>query len=524
MKALPVGIQSFADLRNKNFLYVDKTEEIHRLITSGKIYFLSRPRRFGKSLLVSTLAELFSGNKSLFEGLYIYDKYDWTQQYPVITIDWSNIKHSTAEAMESEMCTFIDRIALSHQISLMHNYASSRFAELIERMYEKTGRQVVVLVDEYDMPILDALNNPTELEPIRNFLQSFYKVLKGTDAYLQFVFLTGVSKFSKVSVFSGMNSPDDITIDRQYSTICGYTQDELVRDFEEYINDFALTRQVTPNEIIESIRHWYNGYSWDGITTVYNPYSTLLLFRKKTFSNHWFSTGTTTFLIHQIKKRNDVKYLLELTQISSDGFDNFEPDKMDTKLLLFQTGYLTIKSVAQSRFGEELEYTLGIPNEEVRKSLMQHLVSSYTENSLSETSAMRDLMLQQLFDGDVSAFQRNMQAMLARIPYQLHISCDAYYHSLLLLWLNMLGFDVLGEVQTNIGRIDAVWTWEDRVVIAEIKHSEKGTLESLLQEAFEQIHDRRYYGPFACNNRRIALLAIAIAGREIECRMEELRP
>ena len=200
MKALPIGVQSFADLRKKNNLYVDKTKEIHRLITSGKIFFLSRPRRFGKSLLVSTLAELFKGEKSLFEGLYIFDKYDWTQQYPVIIIDWSKVKHTNAAVMESDMCKFLDQIAASYQITLLRDYASSKFAELIERLYEKTCRQVVVLVDEYDMPILDALNNTEELEA----------------------------------------------------------------DFKEYIHGFAPKSQVTDSQIIESIRHWYNGYSWDG--------------------------------------------------------------------------------------------------------------------------------------------------------------------------------------------------------------------------------------------------------------------
>ena len=215
-------------------MYIDKTKDIHRLITSGKVYFLSRPRRFGKSLLVSTIEEVFKGNKSLFEGLYIYDKYDWTQQYPVIIIDWNRIYHANAKVMESEMCIFLDRIASSYGISLMQKFAPGKFDELIERLYEKTGCKVVVLIDEYDMPLLDALNNPEELELARNFLQSFYKTLKGADRYLRFVFLTGVSKFAKVSIFSGMNSPDDITMNKKYATICGYTQDELEENFKEY--------------------------------------------------------------------------------------------------------------------------------------------------------------------------------------------------------------------------------------------------------------------------------------------------
>jgi hypothetical protein len=372
------------------------------------------------------------------------------------------------------------------------------------------------------MPLLDALDKPEELTLIREFLQSFYKILKGMDHCLQFIFLTGVSKFAKVSIFSGMNSPDDITIDEQYATICGYTQDELVENFKNYIHDFARTEQATADEVIESIRYWYNGYSWDGVTTVYNPYSTLLLFRKMEFTNYWFSSGTATFLVNQIKKRNDVKYLLEPVQVSSDAFDNFEPNTIETKLLLFQTGYLTIKSVKKGKIGQSSKYILGIPNEEVRKSLIKHLVSSFAEIPVSETADIRDFMQQQLFDGDASAFERNMKAMFARIPYQLHIPCDAYYHSMILLWLNMMGFNVLGEIPTSIGRIDAVWKDEDRIVIAEVKHDENETLESLLHEAFDQIHNRRYYEGYAGNNRRVALLAIAIAGRDVACRMEEL--
>ena len=522
MQLLPVGIQSFANLRNGGYLYVDKTKEIHRLITSGRIYFLSRPRRFGKSLLVSTLEELFSGNKSLFEGLYIYDKMDWSQQYPVITIDWSVVKHSTAEEMERDTCTFLAGIAASHQITLKSEYASSRLNELIVRLYKKNGRQVVVLVDEYDMPILDALDNSKEFDSIRYFMQAFYKVLKGADKYLRFVFLTGVSKIAKVAIFSGMNSPDDITMDAQYATICGYTQDELENNFEEYINDFALAQQMKTGEIIESIRRWFNGYSWDGHTTVYNPFSTLLLFRKRVFANYWFASGTPTFLVDQIKKNNDVKFLIEPSELFSSEFDSYKPDAFETKLLLFQTGYLTVKNVTKSRFGEQMKYTLGVPNNEVRQSMMEHLVSSYAEYPVSETATKRDRMLNQLFDGDVSSFRRDLQEMFAHIPYQLHIPCESYYHSLFLVWLNMLGFEVNGEVSTDKGRIDAVWTWEERVVVTEIKYADKGSIKLLLQEAFEQIYDRRYYERYLGNNRRVALLAIAFAGKEIACRMEEI--
>ena len=522
MQKLPIGIQSFAKLRKEGCLYIDKTEDIYRLISSGTTYFLSRPRRFGKSLLLSTLEEVFKGNKDLFEGLYIYDKIDWTQKYPVIKIDWSKIQHKTSDEMEHDMSEYLGLLASQYQISLTSEFASGRFNELIILLHEKYGK-VVILIDEYDMPILDALDKPDTLGEIRSFLQSFYKVIKGNDEHLRFVFLTGVSRFAKVSIFSGLNNLNDITMDTKFATICGYTQDELLSSFSEYITDFARSEHVSETEVMETIRRWYNGYSWDGKTSVYNPFCTLLLFDKMSFNDYWFSSGTPTFLINMIRERNDARLVLEPTQISSVGFDSFDPATMDTKLLLFQTGYLTVKNVARSRFGETLTYTLGIPNEEVHRSLMTYLVAGYASCPVSETAPMREQMLEQIFDGDAASFERSMKEMFARIPYQLHIPREAYYHSLLLLWLNLLGFDVIAELPTDKGRIDAVWTWDDRVVIAEIKYADEGDCNSLLDDALHQIKERRYYERFAGNNHRVAFLAIAFAGKDIACRMEEIK-
>jgi hypothetical protein len=522
MKKLPIGIQSFENLREENYLYVDKTKDIHRLISSGKVYFLSRPRRFGKSLLISTLDAIFKGKKSLFENLYIYDQWDWTQQHPVVRIDWSNIKHSLPEEMEKDMSAFLNEIATRHQITLSREYASSCFKELIEQLHYKTGSKVVVLVDEYDMPILDALSKPAEdINEIRNFLQSFYKVLKGADEHLRFVFLTGVSKFTKVSIFSGLNNLNDITIDPNYTTICGYTQPELESYFDENIEQLAQIEHLSREELLQKIKYWYNGYSWDGITSVYNPFSTLLFFNKNQFSDYWFASGTPTFLVNIIKERNDVKLLLEPTQIQSSGFDSFDYQTMDTQLLSFQTGYLTIKKAERDPFDDIINYTLSVPNEEVRRALAEHLFVSYAAYPMTNTGPMRSRMLHQLLTGDSQAFERSLQEMFARIPYQLHIPREAYYHSLFLLWLNLLGFDVQAEVSTDKGRIDAVWTWNERVVIAEIKYIEEGLTEPLLEEAFTQIIERRYFERYAGENRRIAFLAVAFAGKEIACRLKE---
>jgi hypothetical protein len=522
LQPLPIGIQSFTNLRSNGYLYVDKTQEIYRLITSGRVFFLSRPRRFGKSLLVSALEALFKGNKELFEGLYIYDKVNWDKKYPVIKLDWSGIRHTQDTEMEEGLSFFMHETAAYYGITLTQKYAANCFDELLRRLHEKTGSQAVVLVDEYDMPILDALNEEAEIQDsIHKFLQSFYKVLKAADDHLRFVFLTGVSRFSKVSIFSGLNNMNDITMDAQYAAICGYTQDELEQYFAPYIKQIADTEKSTPSEIVTKIRNWYNGFSWDGVVSVYNPFSTLLLCNKKVFKNYWFETGTPTFLINLIKERNDVQLLLEPSQMQASEFNSFDYQTLDTKLLLFQTGYLTVKQAAQDLFGDQLVYTLGIPNEEVRSSLMEYLVSDFAVYPVSNTATMRSRMMRELLDGDVSSFEQSMRELFARIPYQLHIPRESYYHSLLLLWLNLLGFAVEAEVSTDKGRIDAVWTWNDRVVIAEVKFALDGAVEPLLEDALNQIHDRRYYERYTGKHRRIALLAIAFAGREIACRIKE---
>jgi hypothetical protein len=520
---LPIGIQSFTDLRGNEYLYVDKTQVIHRLISAGKVFFLSRPRRFGKSLLVSTLKAIFEGKEEFFAGLFIHDKYDWSERYPVIKLDWSGIKHNSPEEMEEGAAVFLTQMADEFDIRLEQSYAANRFEELIRMLYRKSGRQAVVLIDEYDMPVLDALNEPVEkIVKIRGFLQSFYRVIKAADEHLRFVFLTGVSKFSKVSIFSGLNNLNDITMDAEYAGICGYTQTELESCFAPYITQMAESLKTDRQDLLEQIRYWYNGYTWDGTLSVYNPFSTLLLFSKKKFQNYWFETGTPTFLIDLIKERNDVKPLLEPVEIQSSGFNSFDFETLDTKLLLFQTGYLTVKAINPDPLDDQQVYTLGIPNEEVRRSLLTYMVSGFAFYPVTDTPVLRNRMLRELLDGNVSAFEAGVKELFARIPYQLHIHREAYYHSLFLLWLNLLGFEVEAEVSTDKGRIDAVWTWENQVVIAEIKYTETGAAEPLLEAALEQIRERRYHERYAGDGRGIKFLALVFAGKEIACRMAEL--
>ncbi|MDR2425285.1 MAG: PD-(D/E)XK nuclease domain-containing protein, partial [Prevotellaceae bacterium] len=273
---------------------------------------------------------------------------------------------------------------------------------------------------------------------------------------------------------------------------------------------------------IDEIKRWYDGYSWDGKTSVYNPFSTLQLFNNNQFIDYWFASGTPTFLVNLIRERNDVATVTKPFEMSASGFDAFEITTLNTRLLLFQTGYLTVKNVQTNMFDNVQEFVLGIPNEEVRRGLLTYLLSDFSQYSIVETPIMRNRMMKQLFDGDATALENSLREMFARIPYQLHVPLEAYLHSLFLLWLNLLGFKVDAEVQTNIGRLDAVWTWAERVVIAEVKYSVKGNVAPLLDEAMSQIRKRRYWERYG-KDKRIAILAVAFAGKEIGCRMEELK-
>ncbi|GHV66633.1 ATPase AAA [Bacteroidia bacterium] len=518
MKNLPIGVQSFEKLRSEGLLYVDKTKEILQL-TSSYIVFLSRPRRFGKSLLVSTLGELYKGNKSLFEGLYIYDKWDWTQQYPVIRIDWTCIMHGNKEEMERSMFTFLQQEANFHELTFISEYASDCFSELIKLLHRKTGKKVVVLIDEYDKPILDAIGT-TEAADIRAFLQGFYVVLKGNDEHLKFVLLTGVTNV-KVSVFSVLNM-NDITLSDKYASICGYTQEELEGDFSEYIDEAASHLEITREDLLYYIRRWYDGYTWDGKTSVYNPFATLMVFKHKKFSNYWFETGTPTFLINRLKEHGRAKTVLEPVIAASSAFDSYDPEALDDVPLLFQTGYLTVKN--KKRVGISSQYTLEVPNMEVKESLMRHLLSAYTNYPLSTMSVLGQEMLQQILAFDEDGFTNNMRRMLAGVSYTLQPEDNMYentnearYHIIFQLWMTMLGFDIQSEKITNRGRMDAVLLQDGVAVVVELKYHAKKKLKTLLKQAIAQIYDKRYYEQFL--DRKIILLGIAFSGKDAGCRL-----
>ena len=391
MKKLPIGIQSFEDIITEDYIYVDKTEYIYKLITEGKVYFLSRPRRFGKSLLISTLENIFKGKKELFKGLYIYDKIDW-KEYPVIKIDLSILYYKTPQDLEKKLLKSVKAIGNKNRLNIKSDNYKEGFQELIEKLSKKG--KVVVLIDEYDKPIIDFITEPEINKQNRDILKNFYGILKGMDEYLKFVFITGVSKFSRTSIFSELNNLNDITIDERYNSILGYKKEDINKYFNEYVNKLSNKFNEGKDEILKKIELWYNGYNWSGNETLYNPFSILNLFDHLEFRNYWFETGTPTFLINLMKERNYPLPKIENLILPETNFGVYEVERIGLEAILFQTGYLTIKDTVLD--GVKKYYKLYYPNLEVKDSLLNVLFKEYcgqidTDNGV-KLLEMRELL------------------------------------------------------------------------------------------------------------------------------------
>ncbi|MDR2623746.1 MAG: ATP-binding protein [Methanobrevibacter sp.] len=525
MKDLPTGIGTFSNLIENNYLYVDKTEYIHRMAKPSKKFFLSRPRRFGKSLLVSTLEELYKGNKKLFEGLYIYDKWNWSKKFPVIHIDFGKLSYKTSDELKRSLNLFLNRTAKLNNIELDEtDLITDKFAELIEEISLKNNSKVVVLIDEYDKAILDNINDLTLVEDIRYELNKFYGALK-TDKFLEFVFITGISKFTKTSIFSGLNNVTDLTLHPDFVNICGYTQKDLETHFKEYLTDFSEDNDISCDDLLVLIKDWYDGYSWDGYNTVYNPYSILSLFGTGRFSNYWFETGTPTFLMNFIKNDDvDVNTLLDSNPVFSGDFPNFDLENLDFMTVLLQTGYLTIKN-QDYVVGELPNYTLGIPNREVHDSLYTRILSYYTKASTNVIPSLVKKISEGIVNADENVLQESFELLIANIPYSLYKNVkedvrEANFHMMILSWLRLLGFDIQGEILTFKGRVDAILKKDNRVVVCEIKYSSDKSLDKMIDDALGQIKDTEYYKPFV--DRNVLLLAVAIRDRDVKCKIEHL--
>ena len=379
MKKLPLGIQNFRKIVQGEFLYVDKTRYVYDILNDANCYFLSRPRRFGKSLLLDTIAEAFSGDKELFKGLFIYSSDHPFEKHPILRLDMSNIANKTPEILSESLSNELKSRIAVEGFQIDCNQPSDIYKTLIEALYRKYNKTVVILIDEYDKPILDHLTDVETAEANREVLRGFYGILKSMDPYLRLTFITGVTKFTKTSVFSGLNNLFDITLAEEYANICGITKNDLYECFGEHIESMAaLSRFKRYGDLKEEILYWYDGYSWDGETRVINPFSLLSFFSRKRFSSFWYSSGTPKFLLDMIKIRPAGYTDLNNLKMGEWSLDTFDIQKMEVEPLLFQTGYLTVKEIVPDSTPDE--YILSVPNYEVRMAFNLHVLAEFTES------------------------------------------------------------------------------------------------------------------------------------------------
>jgi len=527
MKKLPIGISTLSEIIENDYIYVDKTQFIHEMISTGKTYFLSRPRRFGKSLLISTLEEIFKGNKKLFKGLYIHDKWPLKNKHPVIHLDFGSRTSTTPEELKLSLNKFLNNTATENNIELEDlNLINDKFEELIKKLYEKTGKKVVVLIDEYDKPIIDNISSIQVAKQNRALLNGFYQVLKSSDKYLRFIFLTGVTKFSKTSIFSGLNNLTDITLNPNFSNICGYTQKELEDCFEDYIDKLSNEKDINREKLLYSIKEWYNGYSWDGKSRLYNPYSILNLFTAGIFNNYWFETGTPTLLMKFIKTHAvNVEVLLDQDIVIHGGFPNFTFENIDFITLLLQTGYLTIKNMDIPPT-DLPSYELTIPNREVSQSLFKCIVNELSNQSSVEIEVLAKNILNAINNVDNELLQKSFDILTSTIPSVQFGKVkedirEANYHIWFLSWFSLMGFSVTGEESTSHGSLDMVLKRDNLVVICEFKYSLKTPLDDLALEAINQIKKYEYYKPYL--NKNVVLIGIAFGDRKCKSMIEKLK-
>ena len=514
-RKLPLGVQSFKDLREKGFLYVDKTEYLFRLANSSKVYFLSRPRRFGKSLFLSTLAAYFRGQKELFKDLYLEkaeeeqaaqeNRTPW-QVYPVLYLDFNTGQYELSGALDETLSYFLDTEEPKYDLQKDGLSHAKRFTSLIKAAYQKTGKQVVILVDEYDKPLLQTMGINEELnEHYRNTLKAFYSVIKTCDEYIRFAFLTGVTKFSKISIFSDLNNLRDISMEKQYAGLCGITQTELETNFQPDIQVLADEQDLTYQEALAALKQWYDGYLFHPAGEgMYNPFSLLSAFVKKEIKSYWFSTGTPTFLVNFLKEAH--YYIPDLdgkVELDEEGLQTYRAVAQDTLPILFQAGYLTIKKyISDLRL-----YQLGFPNDEVRYGFLHNLLPAYSDVPFGQTGVWVGRFVQDIRKGNVDEFMERMQAIIASIPYDNFTDKnlklrEQNYQTAVYLVFALMGQFVQTEVHCSTGRADCVVSTADAVYIFEFKLSDNGSAE----EALAQIKKNGYAVQYKADGKKIVLI------------------
>ena len=498
MKKLSSSIYTFEKLIEQDCLYIDKTEYIWKMLAQPYgTFFLSRPRRFGKSLTLSTLKAVFQNKKHLFKGLALESKpHDW-KEYPVIHLDFGNCDSSDVDHLRQYLIETLDAIAETYHIRLGRSGASGRFTELVETLSNQG--KVVILVDEYDKPILDNINNP-QIENIRSVLENFYSVIKTSEPYQRFVLMTGVSKFSKVSVFSKLNNLSDISMRSEYATMLGYTQEELESCLSEHIDHTAKILNMQRHELLQELKAWYNGYRFhEKAATVYNPVSVAKFFEAGgEFKNFWFETGTPGFLL-KLAKKQQFNFEEALSRpVSELAFDSYEIGRLKTLPLLYQTGYLTISGSMKD--GVETFYRLNFPNREVEGAFEAYLLDEFAGVDKEEVSLIASELTGHIRRGELEAFMDGLRVFFAGIPYDIQIANEKYYQSIFFIVFRLLNLRIEAEARTNRGRIDAVIQTAGHVYIFEFK------LDASAEGALAQIRDKSYYEKFLNSGKEIILV------------------
>ena len=499
LKRLPVGIQTFSNIIEGDMLYIDKTEYIWNMIHLGKYIFLSRPRRFGKSLLVSTLHAYFEGRKALFKGLFIESvEKEWVQ-YPVLRFSMASGKHMEKDQLERYLLFMLEENERRFGITSDSIDPNVRLRNLITSIYEKTGKKVVILIDEYDAPLLDVVHEDKTLPVLRNVMRNFYSPLKDSDPYLHFVFLTGITKFSQLSIFSELNNLKNISMRPDYAGVCGITEEEMVTAMSDYLDDFAEAQQTTREGAVEGLKRQYDGYhfTWPS-PDIFNPFSLLNAFQDRDYTNYWFSSGTPTYLIEMLRKFNVVPSDISQMQVLSSDFDAPTENMASITPLLYQSGYVTIKDYDRaSRL-----YTLDIPNTEIRVGLMESLLPNYVEMRKEAGNTTIAKMYLSLYRDNLDEMFRLLQSYLLTVPYCNDANSEGHYQQMLYVIFSLFGRYVDVEVHTSTGRVDVVMKTNKTLYIFELKMNQSA------EAALKQIDLKDYASKFALSGLPIVKVGI----------------
>ena len=501
LRKLPIGIQTFEKIREEDYLYVDKTAMIYYIARTSSPYFLSRPRRFGKSLLLSTFESYFQGRKDLFQGLAIEKLETEWEQYPVLHLDLNARKYETVADLVAMLNQYLEKWELLYGAEKQDRSPEERFAYVIEQACVKTGKQTVVLIDEYDKPLLQAILNEDLLDEYRRILKAFYGVLKSADRYLRFVFLTGVTKFAQVSVFSDLNQLNDISMDGAYRTLCGITKDELVKTFTPEIRRLGESEEMTFEDTVLRLEKQYDGYHFSEDTTVglFNPFSLLNVFQKVKFGNFWFQTGTPTYLVDLLKQSDyDLRLLVNGVEVTASAFSEYRAEVNNPLPMIYQSGYLTIK-----HYDREVGlYTLKFPNDEVRYGFLNFLVPYYTKVTDDETGFHIAKFMRELRANDVDAFMERLKVFFAGIPYELNDNSERHYQAIFYIVFTLMGQFVETEVRSARGRADAVVKTKDYIFVFEFK------LNGSAEDALKQIDEKGYLIPYKLDGRSLVKIGV----------------